>query len=108
MVHRIGPYKVIREIAEDRLGQLFEAVDLKSKKHVIIKSLRPEAASSPEVLSRLYSEAKTLALLNHPHIARIFGFIRANDSIYLVMEFRSEEHTSELQSQSNLVCRLLL
>ena len=91
MVHRIGPYKVIREIAEDRLGQLFEAVDLKSKKHVIIKSLRPEAASSPEVLSRLYSEAKTLALLNHPHIARIFGFIRANDSIYLVMEFVAGE-----------------
>src|SRR5438270_8436132 len=24
------------------------------------------------------------------------------------MQFRSEEHTSELQSQSNLVCRLLL
>src|SRR2546430_11947379 len=26
----------------------------------------------------------------------------------LVVELRSEEHTSELQSQSNLVCRLLL
>src|SRR2546430_4815664 len=26
----------------------------------------------------------------------------------LVSRFRSEEHTSELQSQSNLVCRLLL
>src|SRR2546430_13725200 len=26
----------------------------------------------------------------------------------LAEEFRSEEHTSELQSQSNLVCRLLL
>src|SRR2546430_8422623 len=26
----------------------------------------------------------------------------------LAREFRSEEHTSELQSQSNLVCRLLL
>src|SRR5256886_11126926 len=25
-----------------------------------------------------------------------------------ILEFRSEEHTSELQSQSNLVCRLLL
>src|SRR2546430_10850991 len=25
-----------------------------------------------------------------------------------IVEFRSEEHTSELQSQSNLVCRLLL
>src|SRR5205085_8743734 len=27
---------------------------------------------------------------------------------YLVVNARSEEHTSELQSQSNLVCRLLL
>src|SRR2546427_12164418 len=26
----------------------------------------------------------------------------------LLAEYRSEEHTSELQSQSNLVCRLLL
>src|SRR5688572_32377493 len=28
--------------------------------------------------------------------------------IDVIAEFRSEEHTSELQSQSNLVCRLLL
>src|SRR5438270_12084453 len=28
--------------------------------------------------------------------------------LYLRMRSRSEEHTSELQSQSNLVCRLLL
>src|SRR5688572_31376432 len=28
--------------------------------------------------------------------------------IQVCFEFRSEEHTSELQSQSNLVCRLLL
>src|SRR2546430_8057099 len=27
---------------------------------------------------------------------------------YIVLTIRSEEHTSELQSQSNLVCRLLL
>src|SRR2546427_5063065 len=30
------------------------------------------------------------------------------DAIYLNSAERSEEHTSELQSQSNLVCRLLL
>src|SRR2546430_4408522 len=33
----------------------------------------------------------------------------ANDSLMeLLVMVRSEEHTSELQSQSNLVCRLLL
>src|SRR2546430_10356387 len=31
-----------------------------------------------------------------------------NICIYIRQEARSEEHTSELQSQSNLVCRLLL
>src|SRR2546430_11320268 len=29
-------------------------------------------------------------------------------AVSLIVKFRSEEHTSELQSQSNLVCRLLL
>src|SRR5256886_16533429 len=34
--------------------------------------------------------------------------ISANDTPRTVRHARSEEHTSELQSQSNLVCRLLL
>src|SRR2546430_9534817 len=37
-------------------------------------------------------------------IDRIFG----GDSDLIAFVQRSEEHTSELQSQSNLVCRLLL
>src|SRR2546427_5130448 len=48
----------------------------------------------------------------HPGEKRIL--LRAVEAVDLVAEqdraapFRSEEHTSELQSQSNLVCRLLL
>src|SRR5690606_39953197 len=33
---------------------------------------------------------------------------RDADSIPVTIRFRSEEHTSELQSRENLVCRLLL
>src|SRR5688572_33460851 len=33
---------------------------------------------------------------------------RVADLMHVGLEARSEEHTSELQSQSNLVCRLLL
>src|SRR3989475_9468539 len=33
---------------------------------------------------------------------------RGDGPAELVLQVRSEEHTSELQSQSNLVCRLLL
>src|SRR2546430_12016708 len=40
----------------------------------------------------------------------ILGVVMAADVLVLVLVAadRSEEHTSELQSQSNLVCRLLL
>src|SRR2546430_8188790 len=34
--------------------------------------------------------------------------VHTRDSLALRLEWRSEEHTSELQSQSNIVCRLLL
>src|SRR2546430_9555846 len=39
----------------------------------------------------------------------VFGLDRLHDdAIAERLQIRSEEHTSELQSQSNLVCRLLL
>jgi serine/threonine protein kinase len=82
----IGPYQLIREIADDRIGTSFEAVDHAVNKKVILKYLRPERVI-PEILPRLYSEAKTLASLNHPHIGRVFGFVRRVDQLYLVMEF---------------------
>jgi serine/threonine protein kinase len=96
----IGHYKIIREIAEDSVGQAFEAIDLTRKKRVAIKQLRPEAASRAETVPRLYSEAKTLARLNHPHIARLFGFVRQDDRLYLVMEF-VEGQTLEAMLRKN-------
>src|SRR2546430_7059396 len=58
-------------------------------------------------LSRLpqmrYTEVETAAYLTAAAVVA-----RDPDSDVLNVSYRSEEHTSELQSQSNLVCRLLL
>src|SRR2546427_4380679 len=51
-------------------------------------------------VSEVYSEG-------FPH-SEIPGSKGASPSPRLIAGSRSEEHTSELQSQSNLVCRLLL
>src|SRR2546427_8193913 len=45
------------------------------------------------------------ALEHHADAAPLHGDVAV---VHLVQPARSEEHTSELQSQSNLVCRLLL
>src|SRR2546430_12636018 len=51
-----------------------------------------------------YSETDQMEVVYHANY--LIWFDRARTE--LMRETRSEEHTSELQSQSNLVCRLLL
>src|SRR5690242_21538321 len=53
----------------------------------------------------------TLQLYDHGEAVRRSGACCAGQDIYdakMVADRRSEEHTSELQSHVNLVCRLLL
>src|SRR5256886_7690260 len=60
--------------------------------------------SSPERSSGIVVTAIPPALMTPNQLATSHGLLGPRRSTRL----RSEEHTSELQSQSNLVCRLLL
>src|SRR2546430_10936560 len=67
---------------------------------------RPRSKSSNLLLDRL----KTPSLKIRPSIREQPPTMESVPSLFLdtPTSTRSEEHTSELQSQSNLVCRLLL
>src|SRR2546427_7648102 len=57
------------------------------------------------------SERSTALVIQVDHQERMVGVVHTHligDKKKPVDRIRSEEHTSELQSQSNLVCRLLL
>src|SRR2546430_11886447 len=60
------------------------------------------AGVDPEIPLERQSET-TLLCKRYPE-----GFSQGIGKLHVVHGHRSEEHTSELQSQSNLVCRLLL
>src|SRR5205085_12053534 len=64
---------------------------------------------------RVANERRAQRTISHANVDRVCGFASrangfSNGVVGLPRHFaaRSEEHTSELQSQSNLVCRLLL
>ena len=55
------------------MGEVYRARDPKLQRDVAIKVLPPALAQDPDRLARFEREARTLASLNHPNIAAIYG-----------------------------------
>ena len=86
---RIGPYKIIRELARGGMGTVFLAVrdDDQYRMQVAIKLLKRNL-NSESVVKRFKSERQILAGLDHPSIARLLDGGTTPDGIpYFVMEF---------------------
>ncbi len=69
------------------MGEVYRARDTKLNRDVALKVLPEAFASDPERLARFEREAKTLAALNHEHIARIHGLEESDGVRALVLEF---------------------
>ena len=77
------------------MGQVWRATDTTLGRQVAIKILPEAFASDPDRLARFEREAKTLASLNHPHIAAIYGFEKSAGISALVMELVGGEDLSQ-------------
>jgi len=78
------------------MGQVYRATDTKLGRQVAIKVLPEALAQDPERLARFDREARTLAALNHPNIAQIYGLERANGVTALVMELVEGDDLSDV------------
>jgi Tol biopolymer transport system component len=83
---RFGSYEVVALIGEGGMGQVFRARDPRLQREVAIKVLPASVAHDAERLARFEREARTLASLNHPHIAHVYGLEAVGDVHGLVME----------------------
>src|SRR5688572_18541541 len=84
---RRGPYEITATIGAGGMGEVYRARDTKLERDVALKILPEAFARDPERLARFEREAKTLAALNHPHIAHIHGLEESDGVPTLVLEF---------------------
>jgi eukaryotic-like serine/threonine-protein kinase len=83
---RLGPYEIAAQVGTGGMGEVYRATDTNLGRQVAIKVLPETLAQSADRLARFEREAKTLASLNHPNIAQIYGLERSPGTTALVME----------------------
>ena len=83
---RLGAYEIVGPLGAGGMGEVYRATDTNLGRQVAIKVLPDTFAHDPDRLARFEREAKTLASLNHPNIAQIYGLEKTNGIRALVME----------------------
>jgi serine/threonine protein kinase len=92
---RLGPFEILSAIGAGGMGEVYKARDTKLDRDVAIKILPEAFAADAERVARFQREAKTLAALNHPNIAQIFGLEQAGAVHALAMELVAGDDLSQ-------------
>ena len=92
----LGAYRVLDKLGEGGMGEVYRARDTKLNRDVAIKVLPEIFALDPDRLTRFTREAQTLAALNHPNIASIYGIEESGNVRALVMELADGEDLSAI------------
>ena len=80
-------YKLLASLGTGGMSNVFLANDLVDGTPKAIKMLKDNIANDPVALKRLISESKAYAMLNHPHIVKIYDISVKGEYKYLVMEY---------------------
>lgn len=99
---RLGTYDIVEPIGAGGMGEVYRARDSRLGREVAIKVLPDDVAQDAERVGRFEREAKSLAALNHPHIATLFGMEQVDARHLLIMELVEGESLSDVLARGPL------
>jgi serine/threonine protein kinase len=93
----LGACEIVCKLARGGMAELLlgRVVDRGSDQLVVLKRILPNYATNPRFVKLFVDEAKLVAMLDHPQIARVFDFGLIDGAYALVMEY---VHGKDLRS----------
>jgi tetratricopeptide (TPR) repeat protein/serine/threonine protein kinase len=83
----IGPYKLLEQIGEGGMGTVWVAEQQEPVRRLVALKVIKAGMDSAQVVARFEAERQALALMDHPHIAKVFdGGSTATGRPFFVME----------------------
>lgn len=83
----LGDFRVLRRLGQGGMGQVYLAEQVSLKRHVALKTLKPELAANEVSLSRFKQEAHSVARVTHANIVQIYAISETSGLHYMALEY---------------------
>jgi eukaryotic-like serine/threonine-protein kinase len=103
MKQQLGHYDIVAELGRGGMGVVYKGYEASLNRYVAIKVLADSLAHDPAVKERFLREARSMAVLNDPHIIQIYFIGDDNGQTYFVMEFVDGESLSSVLKREGLL-----
>jgi serine/threonine protein kinase len=84
---RLSGYRIAGALGSGGMGRVLLAFDERLGRKVAVKTLSRRYRDNPRVRERFMHEARAMARLSHPHVARIYSLGPKEEEPHFVMEF---------------------
>lgn len=82
-----GPLQLLEKVGSGSFGDVYRAWDPVLNRQVALKLMNARAAELPDAGARVLDEARLLARVEHPGVARIYGVEEHDEQLGIWMEF---------------------
>lgn len=93
---RIHHYEILKKLGAGGQGTVYQALDTKLDRMIVLKVLPPELTSKTANFTRFEREAKLCSQLDHPNICTIYDYHEDNGTFYIAMQYIDGKNVREL------------
>lgn len=96
MKTHLGHYEIVAELGRGGMGVVYKGYEPSLSRYVAIKELSSSLTNNSLVVERFLREARSMAMLNDPHIIQIYSIGQQNGQPFFVMEYVDGASLSDL------------